>query len=127
MQGEFKVRRETGDSRLNIAIAPASDETSGAYFFCAALILAHRALAALLIAALASALMVNFFFFDGSAVLCAFLILAQRAFWAAQILARPAPLAITTLVGNTASIVFDGWLTRAIRSSPRPSQCHASY
>ena len=51
------------------------------YFFCAALVLAQRALAALLIAALAAALMVNFFFGADLADGPAPLIFAHRAFW----------------------------------------------
>lgn len=46
---------------------------------CSALIRAHRALAARLMAALAAGLMVNFFFLAGAAGLAA-LSLAQRAF-----------------------------------------------
>jgi len=53
---------------------------SGDYFCFAALIFAHRALAALLIAAFAAALIVNFFFFGGSPGFCVFLAFALLRF-----------------------------------------------
>ena len=68
-------------------------QTPGNYFFfCAALILAHRTLAARLIAALAAALMVNFFLGATAGAALAAFILAHRAFWAALIRAMPAAL-----------------------------------
>ena len=61
-------------------ITPESHGDSGTYCFFAALILAQRALAALLsTAALAAALSVNIFCFGGSEGFAGPLILAQRA------------------------------------------------
>ena len=67
--------------------------STACYFFCAALIFAQRALAARLIAALAAALIVNFFF-GLPAGSPAPLIFAHRAFWNSESFLRAAALIV---------------------------------
>ena len=82
------------------------------HFFCAARILAQRALAALLIAALAEALIVNFFGGVGLARVAGYFT-TQRRCWAAAIFARVAALT-TRLLGATLTVRTAGLTAAAV-------------
>ena len=91
-------------------LAIAANDAASNHFFCAARIFAQRALAALLIAALAEALIVNFFWGVGLAGVAGCLT-TQRRCWAAAIFARVA--ALTTRLTGVAVTVGTVGLTAA--------------